>query len=72
VDQGTTKGFKRKEEETRGTQPIEGGSNHLKVTTSCQSPHFGKIPEIESISKPPLPIELYTICQNVSLDYFRK
>jgi hypothetical protein len=43
-----------------------------KPTSSCQSPHFGKISEMKSISKPPLPIELYTICQNVSLDNFRK
>jgi hypothetical protein len=42
------------------------------VKETCQSPHFGNISEIKSISKPPLPIELYTICQNVSLDNFRK
>ena len=35
-------------------------------------PYFFKIPEIKSISKPPLPIEIYTICQNLSLDNFRK
>ena len=31
VDQSTTGGFERKEEERRGTQPIEGGSRHLKL-----------------------------------------
>jgi hypothetical protein len=35
-------------------------------------PHSGKFFEMKSISKPPLPIEIYTICQNVSLDNFRK
>jgi hypothetical protein len=44
----------------------------LNLASTCQSPHLAKIQDIESISEPPLPIELYTICQNVSLDNFRK
>jgi len=39
---------------------------------ACQFAHFGKISEMKSISKPPLPIEIYTICQNLSFDNFRK
>ena len=47
-----------------------GGFEALKPTITCQSPDFAKISEIKSIFKPPLPIELYTICQNAPLDNF--
>ena len=53
-------------------QHIGGPLGPVKVKEACQSPHLAKIQEIKSISKPPLPIQLYTICQNVSLDNFRK
>jgi hypothetical protein len=43
----------------------------LKSETSVP-PHFAKISEIKNISKPPLAIELYTICPNVSFNDFRK
>jgi hypothetical protein len=34
--------------------------------------HLAKIQEIKSISEPPLPKEIYTIWQKLSLDTFRK
>jgi hypothetical protein len=30
--------------------------------------HFGKISEMKSRSKPPLPIEIFPLCQNLSPD----
>ncbi len=54
----------------RGHKRFRKGN--LIMKRSCHSTHFGKISEMKSISKPPLPIEIYTICQNVSLDNFRK
>ena len=44
----------------------------VKAQRSCQSPNLAKIQEMKSISKPPLPIELYTICQNMSPEEYRK
>ena len=43
-----------------------------KLNIACQSPHLLEIQDIESISEPPLPKVIYTICQNLSLDDFRK
>jgi hypothetical protein len=39
---------------------------------SCHSTHLAKFPEMKSISKPRLPIEIYTICQKMSLEEYRK
>jgi hypothetical protein len=39
---------------------------------ACQSPHFVEISGMKSMSNPPLPIELHTICQNLSSDDYRK
>ena len=36
----------------------------------CQSPHLAKFPGMKSISKPPLPIEIFALCQNLSLDNY--
>jgi hypothetical protein len=41
-----------------------------KARISCHSPHHGKISEIKSISKPRLPIEIYTLWEiMLSVDY---
>ena len=42
-------------------QYLVGPLGPLKVKESCQSMHFGKIPEMESISKPRLPSEIYSL-----------
>ena len=39
---------------------------------ACQSSHLAKIQEKRPISKSPLPKEIYTICQNMSLDDFKE
>jgi len=39
-----------------------------KCHEACQSPHFGKISEMKSISEPLSPIEIHTHWQNLSLD----
>jgi hypothetical protein len=53
-------------------QYIGGGSGHLKVTTSCESPHLAKIQGMKSISKPRLPIEIYAFQEIMSTEEFRK
>jgi hypothetical protein len=42
-------------------QYLGGGPDLSKLAIACQYPQFGKISEMKSISKPPLPIEIYTI-----------
>ena len=39
---------------------------------SCHCPHLAKIQQMKAISEPLLPTVIYTICQNLSLDDFRK
>jgi len=51
-----------------GTQHLGGAFEPSKVNLSCQFPHLAKIQEIKSISKPRLPIEIYTVCQNLSTE----
>ena len=43
-----------------------------KLQSTCHSMHLAKIPEMKSISKPRLPIEIFTICQELSLEEYRK
>ncbi len=38
---------------------------NFKIRTTCQSSHFGKISEMKSISKAPLPIEISALCKNL-------
>ena len=56
-----------------GEIPYLGGPlGSLRVKETCQYLHLAKIQEIKCISKPPLRKEIYTICQNLSLDNYRK
>ena len=42
------------------------------LLTACQSLHFAKISQMKSLSKPRLPIKIYTIRQNLPPEEFRK
>ena len=47
----------------RAKIPYPGGTtDRSEILLTCRSPRLPKIQEIKSISEPPLPIELYTIC----------
>ncbi len=50
---------------------MEGPTDGSEVFVNV-SPHLAEIQDIESISKPQLPGEIYTICQNLSLEEYRK
>jgi len=38
----------------------------------CQSTHLARIQGMKRISEPPLLIEVYTICQNLPLEEYRR
>jgi len=59
-------------QDRKGPQHLGGDTGLSKFALTCHSPHSDKISEMKSISKPPIPIEIYTICQNLSFDNFRK
>jgi hypothetical protein len=64
--------FKFSAENNGEPQHMGGGTDLWKFAITWQSLHFGKISEMNSISKPPLPIEIYTLSQNLSPDDYRK
>jgi hypothetical protein len=53
-------------------QHLGGVFGPPKLAIACQSLLFGKTFEMENISGPRFPIEIYTICQNLSLNDYRK
>ena len=48
------------------------GSQGEKLKRSCHSPHLAKIQEMKGISESPLPMVIYTICQKLSVEEYRK
>jgi hypothetical protein len=57
---------------SEGIPYLAGLLGPLKVKEESQSPHLAKIQGMKRISDPPLPIEVYTIFQNLSLEELRK
>jgi len=56
----------------KGIPYLGGLTERAEVLLTCQSPTLAKIRGMKSISKPRLPIEIYTICQILSPEETRK